>query len=83
MEKFFGEFRNKLAEEGTWPLPFHDFFLQDLAFSEGAMSEWQKAPHTRTGPPPFSPLSIGGTNPEAVKRLISFFAGKIAGTSFS
>jgi Fe-S oxidoreductase len=34
MEKFFSDFRRMMAEDESLPAPFHDFFIQDLRFTE-------------------------------------------------
>jgi Fe-S oxidoreductase len=83
MEKFFSDFRNKMVQDGTFPLPFHDFFLQDLAFSEGDDVRLAKgAPDGKTGEYAFFPgCQLGGTNPEAVKKTYSFLLEKFPGTS--
>jgi Fe-S oxidoreductase len=83
MEKFFSDFRNMMAEDGTWPLPFHDFFIQDYQFTEGDGARVaRKAPDGRESGYAFFPgCQLGGTNPEAVKKAYASLLENMPGTS--
>ena len=83
MEKFFSDFRNRMAEEETLPPPFHDFFIQDFLFTEGGDARLARsAPDGKNSGYAFFPgCQLGGVVPEAVEKTYAFLLEKMPGTS--
>ena len=83
MAKFFNDFRYLMNEDGSMPLPFHDFFVQDFKFSESDdVRVVRAAPDGKNSNYAFFPgCQLGGSNPEAVKKTYSFLLDKLPGTS--
>ena len=83
MEAFFRDFRRMMREEGALPMPFHDFFLQDMQFAEGDdVCLVRGAPDGLRGEFAFFPgCQLGGVLPEAVERTYALLLEQMPGTS--
>ena len=84
LEKFFSDFRHMMAEEGSFPPPFHNFFVQDYLFTEtDDVRVVRPAPNGEKGKYAFFPgCQLGGVVPEAVLKTYGLLLEKMPDTSY-